>query len=395
MVKEIKKGTYFIFVSVLFVISIGFALTSVLLAGNIRRTHQTFVGTIPISNYDEGQYSTVIANELNEWKDDSEYTISYQNLTLVVDLEYFESDVNETIDQLVEDQVNTVVYDISDTDLNSLYEDLETCFTSDIIALIDFDKLVDDIISDMELMSSLNDYELFEYFESDTINTILTTITVTGLDSDDVDEITENISSMSIEAMSRFSLLDKTYGLALTNNQLSIIASAIQSLTMDTNLIGFVFAQNSEIPSWGAEGMNVRILKLNNYDFSFFNDFNYAMEIEILKTDGNSLTFNLKGYPYSRTYSSEKTKILDVEYSTRYVFDEAIIDTTPGVVITETDDEFIYQLLSQIGIDGKINKFVRTVTNPDSTVETITLYYEEYQPTEEIYLENYVSKDGE
>ncbi len=395
MVKEIKKGTYFIFVSVLFVISIGFALTSVLLAGNIRRTHQTFVGTIPISNYDESQYSTVIANELNEWKDDSEYTISYQNLTLVVDLEYFESDVNETIDQLVEDQVNTVVYDISDTDLNSLYEDLETCFTSDIIALIDFDKLVDDIISDMELMSSLNDYELFEYFESDTINTILTTITVTGLDNDDVDEITENISSMSIEAMSRFSLLDKTYGLALTNNQLSIIASAIQSLTMDTNLIGFVFAQNSEIPSWGAEGMNVRILKLNNYDFSFFNDFNYAMEIEILKTDGNSLTFNLKGYPYSRTYSSEKTKILDVEYSTRYVFDEAIIDTTPGVVITETDDEFIYQLLSQIGIDGKINKFVRTVTNPDSTVETITLYYEEYQPTEEIYLENYVSKDGE
>lgn len=395
MGKEIRKNIYSIIVIFLFILSIGFAFATFHLIGVLNQPNQTYVGTIAISNYEENQYSSIIASNLNDWKDDSNYTISYQNFKVDINFDYFEADIDLTINQLEENEINSLVYSITDANKNLFEQNLSTNFTTDIITLIDLDSLLEDIFADIEIMSVLNNYDLINYFDDGVENTILSSSTMINLDNNDVTNITSKIVSLGIKKESRFYLLEEINGITLTNNQLSIIASGIQAVTMNSNLNAFIFEQNNILPSWGQEGMNVRILQTNTYDFSFYNDFDYSMSINITKNDDNSITFELIGYPFVCSYATINSEVTEVDFGTIYENNDTIDETTLGVITIETDDEYTYQLLSQVGVNGKIIKFEKTITYPDASTQTIILYYEEYEATAEIYQENVISKDGE
>ncbi len=141
--------------------------------------------------------------------------------------------------------------------------------------------------------------------------------------------------------------------------------------------------------------MNVRILQTNNYDFSFYNDFSYSMSVSITKNDNTSITLELIGYPYVCDYSTSNIEVTQVDYQTLYEANETIDETTIGVITIDEDEDFVYQLLSQTGINGKIVKFERTTTFPDASIQKVILYYELYEPTDEVYQENIIPKDGE
>ncbi|MBI9008399.1 MAG: hypothetical protein JEZ05_00065 [Tenericutes bacterium] len=395
MGKEIRKNVYTLIVIILFILSIGFATATFHLLGVLEKNNETYVGTIAVSNYEENQYANIISSALLDWEENANYQISYQNIDLSISLDYFEVDINSTVAQIQEDKINNVLFNTSDANKILFTDALSDKYSTNIINQIDMDALLDDIISNLETMSVLNIYYLEDYFNEGAENTVLSSFTLTNLSSVDVDAITDNITSFEIEELSRFDLLEQTTDFILTNNQLSILASGIQLVSKDSNLNAFIFEQNAELPSWGLEGGNVRILQTNHYNFSLFNTFNYSMTLTLSKNDANSITFELIGYPFACDYATAKVTVTDVDFNTTYIENDTLNAATPGIIATENDEDYIYQLLIQAGVNGRILKFERTTTYPDGTTEKIVLYYEEYHATSEIYQENIIAKDGD
>lgn len=391
----IEKKTYQLIVGILFILSVLFAVIIFNLLGIQNANNKTYVGTIAISNYEPNQYANIISSNVADWKDESDFYVSYQNYSLKLSLDYFDLDITKTIDMIQENQINSLYFNLTDTNKNLLKADLETYFSSSIIAYLNLDDFTDDLMNDVEEMNVLKYYNLRDYFADDSNNTTLSTFTMDNITPSDVDAINNTVSTLIIDAESRFSILDSLSAFTLTNTQLSIIASGIQKITSNTNLFGFVFEQNNEIPAWSTTGSNVRILIANDYDFSFYNDFEYSMTIEFTKTTDNSITFTLKGYPFMCTYNTISLEDQIVPFSTIYVDNETILSTTPGVITIETDEDYVYQLLTQSGVNGRIVSFYRTTTYPDLTTSTERIYREQYLPTAEIYQENTVPKGSE
>ena len=140
--------------------------------------------------------------------------------------------------------------------------------------------------------------------------------------------------------------------------------------------------------------MNVRILKTNDFDFSFYNplDFNYT--VNITKASDNSIMIELVGYPFSTEYSVSTVEETVLSYETLYYDNDLLGATTANVIITDTVDDTIYHLLDQTGSDGKILAYVKTTTETDLTVTSEIIYRETYNSTPEIYQENIVPKVG-
>ena len=391
----IEKKTYQFIVGILFVLSILFAIIIFSLLGIQKDNNKTYIGTIAISNYQPNQYSSIISNNVIDWKTESEFYISYQNNTVQLDLSYFDLDVTQTIDMIQENQQNQLYFTISESNQDSLIADLELYFSPEIIAYLNMDDFVDDLLADAEEMNILKYYNIRDYFIADSENVVLSTFTINNISPVDATAISNAINSIDIEAKSRFSILDNFSDSTLNNTQLSIVASGIQKITSNTNFFGFVFEQYNNLPTWSSSGSNVRILKANYYDFSFYNDFEYPMLIEITNTTDSSITFALKGYPFMNTYSTSAIEEQVVPFTTVYVDNEDITSTTPGVITTETDEDYTYQLLTQSGVDGRIVSFYKTITHPNSTTSTERVYREQYLPITEIYQENIVLKGSE
>ncbi len=141
--------------------------------------------------------------------------------------------------------------------------------------------------------------------------------------------------------------------------------------------------------------MNVRILKVNQFDFSFYNRLIDPYTVEINQVSNDTLSFTLKGYPYMTTYVSSIDESIVIPFSTHYIENLTIDETTPGVIITETDTEFIYEMIITPGQTGKVISYFKTITPLNGSSTTIKIYDEQYVASPEIREQNIVLKDGD
>ena len=168
----IEKKTYQLIVGILFVLSLAFAAIIFSLLGIQRDNNKTYVGTIAISNYEPTQYANIISSSVTEWKEDSEFYISYQNYTMQLELDYFHLDVTKTISMIQENQINLLYFNITDTDKTNLKDDLEAFFSPAIIDCMNIDDFVDALSDAVQEMNILKYYTLRDYFVEDTENTV-------------------------------------------------------------------------------------------------------------------------------------------------------------------------------------------------------------------------------
>ncbi|XMB73026.1 hypothetical protein RJI07_03720 [Mycoplasmatota bacterium WC30] len=392
---SIKKRLVLIVAILLLGFSLFFSYTMFNSMGYFNLNQQTIVGTIYLENIDELQYASFISSEINDWKNKSTYKVNYQGHCLDIDLSYFDLEIDSTISGIERGQSNKVIFSISDASKVMLLSEFFNTFLDNIIDLFDLDTFLETINIHLEDMNIFKTYNLEDFIDQTVSETIIDTVTITNLDLVDVNNITNTLEQLVVAKDDRFSILDKCEDLILTNNQLSIIASGIQKITLNTPFNGYIFEQNITAPVWSLEGLNVRVLKTNDYDFSFYNplDFDYVINIE--KVSDSSVSLELVGYPFSTKYLVTKTDESVLAYSTLYYDNELLDETTENIIITDDETETTYRLLEQSGIDGKVVVFTKTSTKPDSTITTEIIYREIYFPTPEIFQENIIPKAGE
>ncbi|MFH0767635.1 MAG: hypothetical protein ABII85_02675 [Bacillota bacterium] len=389
-----KRNAYFTITLIVLLLSISFAGVTLAVFSIGNTVDQTSIGFIYLGNYKEDQYANILNQEIGLWKANAEYKIQYQDYTYPIDLDLVEFNLEQTLLHITRDQENIAYFNLPDENLLVLKNQIDDHFTLAITSDLDIDSFIEEFMLDIGDLKNRKVYELSDYLNNAIAITVLDQTEVSNINSSDVTAIISQVTDLTINANERFSILDQIGQLNLSNEQLSIIASGIQGIVLNTNFSGYIFEQNYTLPAWASSGQNVRILRINDFDLSFFNGFDFDYHILIEKVNDTTLSFTLTGYPLITTYETTAVFQVEIPFQTIYIDNPDIDEFTPGVIITETDDEYIYHLLIQDGVVGQVTFYLRTVTRLGASSEVSRLFDEQTLPINAFYYENIVEKGG-
>lgn len=388
-----KRNLYFILSLVTVTLTVVFALTLLFVFDLGKGVAQTAVGFVYLGSYEESEYTTVLSPRIAQWQNTADYAVVYQEYEWVIDLNHFVFDVETTVDSIRQDKNNPAYFTLTEAAELELYNDITDDLSLGLIAVFDFDQLLVDLNQDMQLLKNRKTYHLKDYLDETIPESVIDTLVIDQIPLDLIAELTaDSDHRLIIPANSRFYLIDAYKDTDISNDGLSIIASALQYLMVQTPVQGFIYQKYDVLPAWAEPGMNVRILKLNQYDFSFFNSLQEDLIIEIEEGVAGSLNFTLKGYPFLTTYVREVVLGPTIHYQTTYIDNPTLNELTPGIVITDTETETTYSLTITPGVDGFITYYKRTITTIDGATTSVLLYYEEELPVDAVVEQNIVQK---
>lgn len=388
----LKRNLYFILSMTTLVLTLGAAVVLLAVFDLGKPVAQTSVGFVYLGSTDPSEYGNVLAPRIVQWQDTADYALSYQEYEWWIDLNYFVFDVENTVRHVDTNQNNKAYFTITEDAKNELYQELVSDLKQALIDGFDYDALLDDLKSDMSLLKNRKTYNLKDYIDVSLYNSVIDTIQMDNIPLSIVTNIHQAIDDITIPAHVRFSLSDALTSYDLTNEELSVIASAMQHLFVVTPVQGFIFEPYTTLPSWVLPGANVRILKMSGYDFSFFNPLQETMTISVDRIDQDSLLFTLKGYPFLTEYQRV------VENGPVIYFQEirnenlSLTDTTPGITIIDTLTETTYELITTLGINGQVIHFNRLTIPLHQAAYTITLFSEHRYPITQIVEEHVIPK---
>ncbi|MBN2300511.1 MAG: hypothetical protein JXC31_04910, partial [Acholeplasmataceae bacterium] len=327
-----KQNAYFMITLIVLLLSLTFAGITLAVFSVANTVDQTSLGFIYLGSYDEDQYESILNSNIEKWKTDSEYKLQYQDYSYDIPLNLVEFNYSQTRTNLIKNQDNLAYFDVSSSNVALLEENINQQFTSTITDYFDFDQFYQDFYTDIQHLKERRIYDLTEYTTEEFANLVINQNDITNINPLDVDIILNQITEINIAAGDRFSLLTQLETLELNNEQLSIIASGMLGVLLDSNFNGFSFEQYYTMPTWAVSGQNVRILKVNQFDFTFYNDFDLEYQVLIEKSDANTLTFSLIGYPYITEYSTTSVFQVTIPFQTVYIDNSNIDELTPLVI---------------------------------------------------------------
>lgn len=376
------------------ILASAFAVTMIFVNDISNQPSKTTLGSVYLGNYEKEQYEGVITNEVNAFVNSAIYEISYQDYIYTLPMTFFNYESELTMNGLVENANNRAIFSMSDTNLAELRSDIELNFSTRVLNVADIDSLVKQIKSDLGQMISLKKYKLSTYFLDSTEMTSLNISSMTNINASDVEAIDNALDQIEILPKTRFSVLEILGPLHLTNEQYSVISTGMLNVLSKSHMNGFIFNTNPVMPLWATPGFNVRILKVNQFDFSFFNPFEHAYQITIEKTSLTSLTFELTGVPYVDIYDYKIEVKVEVPFDRVYIENDLLDETTIGIIIEETETEITYLLLQELGLAGDISYINRQITQINGQVTTYKLYEELHEAQPSVYQRHIVEKAG-
>ncbi len=391
----IKRNLYLVITLSALLSSLLFASIMFIVFQNQTKVDQTSVGFIYLGNKETSEYADTLNLEVTVWKNSANYQVTFQEYAYQVDMSFFEFNLQETLNQIQRDRRNKAVFSISPENQDLLVLEIANLLTAGNQSVILKEKLIEDLLSDINELYSRKVYSMSHYVVSTYQESVIDQTTLINISILDADQIMQYGSELIILQNKRFSLLSELSSLPLTNTQMSIIASGLLGVSGKVNFNGFLFEQNLTLPTWANYGMNVRILRVNQFDLTFFNQSQQDLKFVIERTSDTSLTFKLIGYPTITTYSFDTEVKIAIPYQTIYLPLNTLDENTPGVIITETDTEMTYQLLHQAGVLGSVLFFNRTMTVLGEDPVVIRVFSEQYLPINEIYYQHVVPKVGD
>lgn len=388
----LKRNLYFILSMFALFSTVVLAVVLLLVLDLSRDVSKTSVGFIYLGASEVNDYESVLTPKITTWQDTADYTLTYQEYEWDIDLTHFEFDLNQTLENIEENENNDAYFNLSEVHRDLLMAELTADLTPLIISSFDEESFLAELDNDLRVLKNRKTYELKDYLNVEIASTTIDQIDMDDIPETVVTEISSALSEFVIPAQSRFYLIETLSTSNLSNEALSVIASALQYITVKTPVEGYIYQEFDERPIWSGLGMSARVLALNGYDFSFFNPRKEEMRVIIEVLDTDTLRFTLKGYPFLTTYERV------VELGPTIYFQEIINDNpllnelSEGVIITDTETETIYEVVIVTGVHGKVTYIKRRVTPLGGTYHDQTLFYEQMLPVDQVIEQNIVSK---
>lgn len=383
----IMLAIFSIFMSVIIV------YLSLVTFGNNLEVNETSVGYIYLGNNTVDEYQNTLIFGVNDWKSKASYRINYQGYEYNIDLSIFNFDVDSTLARLIQNTKNNAIFSVNESDVTDLKADLTLLYGSDLMDSFDMDQLISTILTDMGKLYYLRYYELNDFLDTSVSESVINTKIITNILPSDVTQIMAYGEDVLIPANTRFSLLGTLGSSNLTSEQLSIIASGLENLILKTSFSGISKYYYQEMPDWASIGSNIRILKVNQYDFQFFNNENLDYTLTFTQIDSSTIEFTLLGYPFVSDYDCVIDSSVQIPFETIIVDDDTITSTTANVMIEETATDWIYSVVEIEGVNGMQVIFTRVITDAFGDQHELYLMSENKLPVSAVIRQNIVSKE--
>ena len=104
------------------------------------------------------------------------------------------------------------------------------------------------------------------------------------------------------------------------------------------------------------------------------------LKLSIEQVNDDTLSFTLHGFPFLTSYERQVVLGPTIYHQTTWNDNTNLDETTEGVIITETDDEIIYILNIENGVDGYVTYYKRLVIPLEGDMKIYDLYYEQTLP---------------
>lgn len=388
-----KRNLYFMISFIALILTISFAVIVFIVLDLGKSVAQTSVGFIYLGSHAENQYADVLAPRISQWQKTADYAVRYQEYEWEIDLDYFEFNVTQTISGIKVDVNNPAYFTLSTENEEALYQSLTKDLSPLLISGFNYQQFLIDLTKDLELLKNRKTYELKDYLNPALSQTFINSVTINQIPVIRMAELTEVMGdSFVIPANQRFYLLKALSTYDLSNESLSIIASALSFLLVETPVEGFIFKSYETLPIWASDGMNIRILTVNQFDFSFFNPLKEDLYLSIEQTSDQSLLFTLKGYPFLSTYSRQVVLGPTIHFQTTYIDNPALNELTEGIEIINHATQTIYQLTKTAGVNGFVTYYKRLTIPLYGDSFTSSLFYEQTLPTHAIIEQRIVEK---
>lgn len=339
----------------------------------------TMLGNVYLGGLSEDQVIPKMVDRTNEWIGDEtiEFRINYQGYTYEIDREVFLFDFDTSLFYLDEGTTNPLIVTFQGSTRNELLAEIQSLpYLEEVNGLIDYDRLIADILQDVSQMKTFSQKNLENYLPEDQMpNSVITSEIVDLPATIDADSIVDKLielneeASITVESKTLLDLLE-TLSETFSDRELQFIAKGMLGASLETNFainevhyLPFVDTSMYTFNSFPFYGKNAYINRVTEQSFSLFNPNETNYTFLFSAKSGNDLQVDLIGLPFA--YEIEVTyKETILPYS---------VQSTNNVGLVQS------------GLNGKVVEVVRVITDVyGDIVYDKEIIFEFYPPVKEV-----------
>ena len=414
--KLLKRNAYVIFTFFVLLLSVAFAAFIYLTYGHGDDIDTTSVGyfSVSVSESKEQQKANLTSN-IDSWKQRVNYEVEYQGIKCKFDINVLDFDSDKTISSLVKNKQNKAYFQLNDAKKEEFKNLLKETYGNSIYTKINLDGengLFRDLMSNAELLKTFYSVDLHPFvYQNGTNFVTLSEGFLTGVSEANIDKIMASLSS-SDESVSgsfeivpgKFSMLKYFADSDLTNEQLSIIATGLANIIVESSFLSVEVEKSMLKPFCDSTVAAFMVVKPNNendkdtHDLSFYNPETYSFTVELVKSSSDTINFKLNGDPYVNKYV-KNIKTENVDYKTTEILDPTIAatynkaDTRYSVTYDDALKKWKVTYVEVPGVIGSMVNYNRDVIAVDGTVTTVTVYTVRNDYVQEVIRYCYVLTD--
>jgi len=308
--KQLKmKFIFALFISTLFIFSFshfGSSAFTAMVSEKDVFPAGTLVGPVDISGKSKTIAQTMVAEEIEKWKSETEIFLHYKELTVPINIDIVHFDVETTIANAQSGQRNLLLASIETNEIENII-DRQTAQLN--LSEAELAKLEDEIISYAHnLTLGSHEISLEDFISVDGARDIIheSVLDLNGI-SVEMGDWVEELSPIIVPAESQVSImqvLEEKNLASLSPEVKSVLASGIYQSILPTNFMIIERHIGQTLPEYVKPGYEARVNKGNNMDFVFSNPnkTDYTIELSWVYP---SLKIQLIGSPFLYKYEIE------------------------------------------------------------------------------------------
>ncbi|MCK7492320.1 MAG: hypothetical protein MZW92_12500 [Comamonadaceae bacterium] len=324
------------------------------------------------------------------------YRLGFQGYQFEIDLEALSFDADATVAAIVRDQANLAVFILSEASRNAILAGIESMFSAGVTAHFDSDAFLADLIGDASHLYQIKTYRLGDYLSAASADTVLAEIVLDGLAAGDVTAIVAAAGLIDVPAAGPLLAFGKVRRDG--PRQRATVDPRLRLASDHRRDPVSILPVSHPAPSCRLgrrSASDVRILRANGLDFSFYNPMDFGYRFVVTAIDATSFRIALVGLPFVETIESVWERAAVVPFAVETIEDLTLDGSTPGVIVIDSDEETVYRVVVRAGIDGAIWFQNRTVTAPGAAPVVERVAIDERPSVAAIYRENTVPKGGD
>jgi len=267
----------------------------------------TFIAGIPLQGKVKEQAIQELGKSIARWKQQDKIMLFYQDNQIELPKTILSFDVEDSVQHLKNGKNNTIEVTSDRREINQILQQGLGFQVSKLINVSGLQKEVERTASSLD--SDQHSIDLSQFINNQNQDKIIASTTIPMRNNEQsLNEFLLKGSEISIKENSLFSLNQfiSEKNIQIDNQSLSIIASSIYQLLLQSNFQLIQRDISTTLPEYAQLGEEVRVEKGVN-DFKFYNG-NNSEYLLLFKNEGNEVSVSLKGLPFINIYSIDTSE---------------------------------------------------------------------------------------